>query len=285
MVPPSLRRRRLVRALTELRREAGLSQIDAAKLLGPGWDGSKISRIEGLLKPISGDDTFELATALGANEKTVAALVKLARQSRQRGWWQVGYDDVLGQFSDFVELEEDARNLRQFTADVIPGQLQTQAYIEAVVPTGFPNSADEAAKRVQLRLDRQKRMSDHGFALWAIIDEAALVRPVGGPEVMAAQLDHLAALARLSGITVQILPTRVHAHPAMGVPFTLIELADDSRFVYVETLAGGAYVEGQETRAYSLVWEQLQALAVDFATSITIIIEAAATHRRAAHEQ
>lgn len=286
MGPPSLRRRRLASALIHLRKEAGLSQAEAAKLMGSGWDGPKLSRIEGMINAISGDDTHELAVALGADEKTVAALVNLARQSRKRGWWQVYDDDVLGTTSDFVELEEDARSLRQFKADVIPGQLQTQAYIDAVVRSANPNATDEeVAQRVQLRVDRQKRMIDRDFNLWVVIDEAALQRSVGGPEVMAEQLDQLAALARRPGTTVQILPTRVNAHPAMGVPFTLIELNDETRYVHVETFAGGAYVEGPETRAYSAVWEQLQALAADFAQSVTIITTAAATHRREAHEQ
>lgn len=283
---PSLRRRRLAAALAQLRKNAKLSQVEAAQRLGAGWDGPRLSRVESMSIPISGDDTHDLAVALGADEKTVAALVDLARQSRKRGWWISYDDDVLGRFSDFVELEEDAKIVRVFVADMIPGYFQTEAYIKEVVKSAFPNAADEeVAQRVQLRLDRQKRMMDHGFTLWAVIDEAALLRPTGGAAVMAEQLEHLAVVARRPGITVQILPTSIAAHPAMGVPFTLLELNDGVRYVYLDNLTGGAYVEGFETTTYGEAWEILQALAGDFAQSAKIIQAAAANHRRVENEQ
>lgn len=279
--PLSYRRRRLIANLVALRKTAGLSQSDAARQIG--WDGPRLSRVESGQIAISGDDVADLAAALGADPATTAALVDLARQSRKRGWW-VSAADVLGQFSDFVELEEDARAVRVFCSDVIPGQLQTPAYTEAVIRSGYPDAGEEEiTQRVQLRLDRQQRMVDHGYSLWVIIDEAALLRPIGGPAVMAEQLHYLAAQGRRPGIAVQILPTRLTSHPALGTPFTLIELTDGACFVHLESLTGGATVEGPEVTAYARAWEQLQALGGDFERSASIITQVAAEHRSTTH--
>lgn len=195
--------------------------------------------------------------------------------------------DGLGRFTDFLELEDDAKSVCGFEVDLIPGQLQTPEYSAAVIRHAFPETNDdEIAQRVRLRVDRQQRMVDRALSLWVVIDEAALRRPVGGPDVMAMQLDHLAAVATRPGTTVQILPTGTSGHIAMGVPFTLITLEDRARFVYLDTLTGGAYIEDVgDVEAYEQAWARLQATALDFDRSATLIRQAAAEHRSAPDER
>jgi transcriptional regulator with XRE-family HTH domain len=276
---PSLRRRRLVSALRRLREAEGLTMADAAERAG--FSEAKLSRVESLKNTITGDDTFILAKALGADEVTVEALVSLARSAKQRDWWHVYNSDEVGRFANFLELEDDAKAIRGFEADLIPGQLQTPAYAEAVIRHAFPDAEDdEIAQRVQLRVERQRQVAGRAFELWAIIDEAALKRPIGGWAVMIEQLDHLARVAQRPGTTVRVLPTSVTGHPAMGVPFALITLNDGAEFVYLDTLTGGAYIEDlSDVVVYQRVWSRLQSMAADFDRSGSLIRQAAAEHR------
>jgi transcriptional regulator with XRE-family HTH domain len=268
---PSLRRRRLVAALRRLRDEAGLSLNEAAERVG--FSQPKLSRIETLTNVISGDDTYLLACALGADEDTANALVKLARQSKQRGWWHVYSDDALGRFTDYIELQADAALIREFEEGIIPGALQTEGYTEAVLRAGMPDVSEETIKeRLAVRQDLQDRARASGLRIWTIIDEAALRRPIGGAETIVGQLDALHHAAMSPGIRVQVLPTDVAAHPAMGTPFTLIDLQDGAMYVYLDNLAGGTYLEDEpDLTQYGMAWATLQAMAIDFDRSASLI--------------
>ncbi|QRP43588.1 helix-turn-helix transcriptional regulator [Amycolatopsis sp. FDAARGOS 1241] len=275
---PGLRRRRLVGALRRLREEAGLNLTQAAQ--AAGFSEAKLSRVEAFKSSINGDDTYALAMALGADEATANALVVLARSARQRLWWDSYLGEGLGRFGDFLELESDAVEIRQYVIDLIPGRLQTPEYTRAVMKHFFPDAeVEEIEARVQLRLDRQSRIA---APVWYIVDEAALIRPVGGPEVMADQLDRLANEASKPRNTLQILPTDVTGHSAMGATFSLFRLSDDSIYATQDTLTGGIYFEDRaEVAVYEAAWSRLQATAVDFERSVKLVRESRDRHRSA----
>lgn len=284
---PSLRRRRLATALKQLREERGWTMEEAAAQAGEGFSKAKISRVESMASSINGDDTYTLATALGANEATADALVQLARSARRRGWWHLYDHDVLGNFSDFLELEHDAREFLEFQVDVIPGPAQTEDYMTAVFQHFAPDSDVETIKqRVAIRRERQDRMMGRACERWFILDEAALRRPVGGPEVMAAQLDQLERVARQPGVSVQVLPQAgITGHAAMGVPFTLFTLQDGAQYAFVESLTGGLYIEEPaDIATYARAWSRLQATSLDFERSIRVIRSIAAEHRRTTND-
>jgi transcriptional regulator with XRE-family HTH domain len=275
---PSLRRRRLVAALKRLREEQGKTLAEAGE--AAGFSEAKISRIESFKSPISGDDTFTLATALGADETTAGALVNLARSAKQTGWWASYEGDGLGRFSDFLELESDAVGIRQYTFDLIPGRLQTERYARAVIRHFLPQAEEEEIdQRVRLRLDRQQRIS---APAWYILDQAALNRAVGGPDVMAEQLDYLAEVALKPRRTLQILPTAISGHPAMGVTFSLFELRDGAVYVAMDTLTGGLYLEDPaDVDVHVDTWSRLQAIGANFDDSVTLVRRARDDHRSA----
>ncbi|HWE89245.1 MAG TPA: helix-turn-helix transcriptional regulator [Pseudonocardiaceae bacterium] len=275
-----LRRRRLIGALKRLRLDAGLTIAQLAELAD--FSPSKLSRIEAFEIGINGDDTLILCEAMNAEDAVSDAMVRLARQARRKDWWQVYPDDVLGRFVDYMELEDDSRTVRNFQIDLIPGLLQTPSYIEALIRQGWPNEKDESIdQRVKLRIDRQERAL-HRMPLWFVIDEAALRRPLGSPEVMAEQLSHLIFMAREAGVTIQILPTDISGHMALGVPFILNELKDGSCYVYLDTLTGGLYVEElEEVFRYRDAWERLSATALDFDRSVAMIRRYVKQHRSA----
>lgn len=272
MTRPSLRRRRLAKALQKFREEAGLNLSEAAKLAG--FSQAKLSRIELAQFSISGDDTYALCTAFNVATDVTDALVRLARQAKRgrRDWWRP-YSDVLGKATDWIELEADAVKTHSFTLDVIPGLLQTEAYCKAVVQAAMPRESTEAIqKRVIARIERQKRLNVGDLELWAIIDEPALRRPIGGQHVMTEQINHIIELTRNPHVSIQILPHSVGAHFALGAPFNTFVLDDGLGVVALDSLTGGLYVEDEtEVRAYEDTWSKLAAMALPFSHSIELM--------------
>lgn len=123
------------------------------------------------------------------------------------GAW-VAYNRLLSSgYATLIGLETAAPELHVFEPLTVPGLLQTPDYARAVMRGGATDlSKDEIDRRVQVRLSRQAVLSgDDALKLWAILDEAVLTRQIGGPQVMAGQLTHLAELARRPGITIQVI--------------------------------------------------------------------------------
>lgn len=275
---PSLRRRRVAAALKRLREQAGLNHIQAAE--ASGFSTAKVSRIEALHNAVTGDDARTLCEGYGVDKHTTEAIAELARQSRRRGWWHVYSDDILGRVVDLIELETDARTIRDFSLDLVSGLLQTEAYARAVIRNGYPGiDQDGLMRRVSLRMDRQKQVRERGVKLWIIVGEAALRQPIGGGAVMAEQLDRLADHAESSG-TVQVLPLSLPGHAAMGVSFKLLDLRDGATFGHLDTLTGGLYLEEEaDIEHYRDTWARLTANALNFHQSVEMIRRLADEHR------
>lgn len=277
-INPTLRRRRAAMTLKRLREEAGMNHTQAAE--ATGFSTAKISRIEALKTGVTGDDARTLCEAYGVDRQTIDAIAEVARQSRRRGWWHVYSDDILGRIVDLIELEADARTIRQFNIDLLSGLLQTEAYARAVIRSGYPDiDQDSLMRRVSLRMERQKQARDRGVKLWTIVGEAALLQPIGGSAVMAEQLDHLADHAESTG-AVQILPLSLPGHASMGVSFKLLDLRDGATFGHLDVLTGGLYLEDdQDIEHYREAWARLTADALNFHQSVEMIRRLAEEHR------
>ncbi|MEV8610440.1 helix-turn-helix transcriptional regulator [Amycolatopsis sp. NPDC051373] len=277
--PPSLRRRRLVSALRRLRTEAGLTIVDAAE--AAGFSEAKLSRIETLRHMVNGDDTYRLAQVYGADQQTTDALVQLARSSKQRGWWAAYSDDALDRLTDYIEMQADAVRIREFEEGIVPGALQTRGYTEAVLRFGLPDASEETIQqRLKVRTELQESARSRDLRMWVILDEMALRRPVGGRGVMADQVAALISAANSPGIRLQVLPTDVSGHPAMGTPFTLLDLADRATYVYLDTLTGGSYLEeARDVDRYESTWEVLQATALGFDDSTNLMATIRSEHQ------
>jgi transcriptional regulator with XRE-family HTH domain len=259
---PGVRRRVLASALTQLREEAGLDFDDVVENLG--YSKSKISRIESAYTGVSIVDTKALAELYGAAPEKTAWLLRLAKVAKKRGWWHVYGDVLFDWFSEYVVLESEAVAIDTF---------QTPAYARWVMRSYAPDATDEAIhKRAELRQTRQRRVEDGSLSVWAILDEAALCRVVGGPEVHEAQLAHLLKLVDLPNVTLQVLPFGKGQHMAMGTAFTLLKFADFPSVVYIDNLTGGLYLEETaEISRYSLVLDHLRATALDPHESAALI--------------
>ncbi len=259
----TVRGRRLRRELHRLRTTAGLTTDEVAEQLT--WHRSKVSRIENGHSGISPGDVRELLDVYGVTGEQVDALVKLAREARQKNWW-FAYGDVLP--DDYVGLEAEAVSIRTFEGQFVPGLLQTEGYARAVIHAGRDAvDADDVERRVEARLARQTLLTrDDPVRLWAIVDEGALRRPAGGREVMRAQLDHLAKAAELPNVELQVLPYSSGAHAGMSGPFAILNFVEPAEgdVVYVENETSSLFLEKpQEIERYTLMFTHLLAKALD----------------------
>lgn len=268
---PTVRRRQLGIELRRLRERADLTLEEVGLRLE--WSRSKVSRIESGRVGIRVRDVQDLCEILGASPEKAAELAGLVRNSKQRSWWQ-GYSDLIPEpFSTYVALEEAAGRVQTYEAELVDGLLQTERYARAVFGARVPAlTSGDIDRWVQLRMARQGRLhaNDDPLAVWAIVNESALRRVVGGADVMAEQLAHLAELSKLPNVDIQILSFTAGAHPAMNGPFTILSFSEatDLDVVYLETQAGSAFLEEpNELSRFTLRFDHLRARSLDLPES------------------
>ena len=265
MDPPgtgsTVRRIMLGASLRRLREQKGLSREAAGFHIRASE--SKISRMELGRVGFKTRDVEDLLTLYGVvDDAERRGLLEMVREANTPGWWHK-YGDVLPSwFTTYIGLEEAASVIRTYEVQFIPGLLQTASYARTVIELGHPEaSQEEIERRVHLRMQRQERLTKKdGLRLWAVIDEAALRRPIGGPEIMREQLQHLLEVATLPNITIQVMPFKFGMHAAEGGAFSILRFPepDLSDVVYVEQLWGALYLDKREdVDPYLTAMEQL----------------------------
>jgi transcriptional regulator with XRE-family HTH domain len=276
---PTVRRRRLGTELRKLRESSGYKLEEVAAQLGVAP--STLSRIETGKAPTKSAYLNQMLEMYGVVEPAQRqVLVDMAREGHRKGWW-AAYDDVLPSgFDIYVGLEAEAAAVRSYEISAVPGLLQTSDYARAVLQELFPRHVAEQIDRlVDLRMERQRRLEEEPpLEVWAILDEAVIRRPVGGRQVMRAQLDRLHDLAHRPGITLQVLPFDCGAHAGHGGPFSILEFPNrtDGEVAYVESVAGILYLEkDREVRARVEAFDRLRASALAPALSAELIEQVA----------
>jgi hypothetical protein len=258
---PTVLRILLGAQLRRLREGSGISREDA------GWEirasGSKISRMELGRVSFKERDVADLLTLYGVtNEQEREALFSLARQANSPGWWH-RYGDVLPNwFQPYLGLEAAASLIRTYEVQFVPGLLQTSDYARAVIMLGHVGaSAEEIDRRVELRQARQRLLAKpNSPQLWAVIDEAVLRRPVGGPDVMRAQIEALLEASKSVNVRLQIIPFQAGGHAAAGGSFAILRFPEPELpdVVYVEQLTGAIYLDKREdVDDYAVAMERL----------------------------
>jgi hypothetical protein len=156
----------------------------------------------------------------------------------------------------------------------VPGLLQTEDYASAVIMLQYSHPR-EISRRVDLRIARQAILSgSRPTSLWAVIDEAALMRPIGGPRAMRAQLQHLIEMSQQPTVTIQVMPFTAGGHAAAGGSFSVLQFAEDELpdLVYIEQLASAQYlVKPDVVDTYLEVLERLRREAATPADSLKIL--------------
>ena len=263
----TVRRILLGSQLRRLREDRGVSRQDAGYVIRASE--SKISRLELGRVSFKERDVADLLTLYGvADEHEREALLQLAREANTPGWWH-RYSEVLPSwFQTFVGLEEAAGLVRTYELQFIPGLLQTEDYARAVIRLGNADASEtEIEQRVELRMHRQQRLKGPDAPrLWAVLDEAALRRPIGGPEVMRGQLDHLISVSKLPNVTLQVMPFQFGGHAAEGGAFSILRFPEPDLpdVVYVENLTGALYLDKRDD--VDTYMQAMERLCVDSAT-------------------
>jgi transcriptional regulator with XRE-family HTH domain len=246
---PTVRRMLVGAQLRRLRESKGISREDA------GWairgSESKISRMELGRVGLKIRDVADLLTLYGVvDEGPRTLLLNMAREANQPGWWHA-YGDLLPSWLQaYLDLEAAASLIRTYEIQFVPGLLQTEAYARAVINLGHSGAKpDEIDRRVSVRMARKQLLTRADAPqLWVVLDEAVLRRPIGGRDVMRAQLEALMQANTMPNVRLQILPFRVGGHAATGGAFSILRFAEQELpdVVYVESLTNAYYIERQE---------------------------------------
>ncbi|MEU5551181.1 helix-turn-helix transcriptional regulator [Micromonospora sp. NPDC047793] len=258
---PTVLRMLLGAQLRRLRESRGVTREKA------GWEirssESKISRMELGRVGFKERDVADLLTLYGVTaEQERGALLKLARGANNPGWWH-RYGDVLPSwFQSYLGLEAAAALIRSYEVQFVPGLLQTREYARAVVLLGHGQASPaEIDRRVDLRMRRQEVLHRaKPPRLWAVVDEAALRRPIGGPQVMRGQLEALLKATRTPNVRVQVIPFAAGGHAAAGGAFTILRFGDQDLpdIVYIEQLTSAIYLDKREDLDfYAVAMERL----------------------------
>ncbi|GAB3694144.1 helix-turn-helix domain-containing protein [Saccharopolyspora tripterygii] len=279
---PTVRRLLLSNELTRLRERAGVDPEKAAQHLGCRT--SKISRIELAQSSIQAGDVKLLGELYGADADHAEVLLDLARGQNQRGRW-TGYRAVYPDwFRLFVELERDAAALKSVEVEVIPGLLQTENYIQALLEGSQAGGReDNLESRVLARKERQDVFTRQDRPqLSFVLSESCVRRNIGGPEVMREQLRHLADMARRRNVQIQILPFDARTYAGqVAYRFTLLNIPASGLtapldFVYVESHDDAQYLDAHDAvTSYGGLWGRLQAAALGPVESREFIAEVA----------
>ncbi|MGW4772385.1 helix-turn-helix domain-containing protein [Nocardia sp. NPDC004278] len=252
--------RAMGRLLRELRGEH--TQLAASRVLEISKQG--VGRLEKgqPIKMTTADlnNLLDFYQAASEQRQTVLALWAEVREAKsqygnRRGWWRAYADTYGAHFDHYLSLEESANRLTTFQLTLLPGLLQTPAYRRAVVEAAYPEiSRVELERRVELMIRRQARLSvDADFMVDVVLAEMALRLPVGGPKVMAEQLDSLIKVSRLPNVSIRVVPSGVVGYPGLVMgSFTLCEFPaitpghDDllePPVVYIESHEGALFLD------------------------------------------
>lgn len=277
---PTVKRRRLAAELRRYRETAHLTIDEVAEHLE--WSAAKISRIENARVSVLPRDVKFLIRTYGLSEQDEAwePLLALARESRQRGWWQQYGEAVPDWFEVYVGLEAEAATIFGYESEFVPGILQTEDYAWAVHQAQMIGATNEEINRlVQVRMARQETLtSSDAPQVWLILNEAVIRRLVGSGSVMQEQLERLIEASRLPNLTLQVIPFNSGAHAAMDGSFKLFSFPEptDPQVVYIEYETGALYLEKQpEVERYKLMFDHLRASALPVDASRRVIARVA----------
>ncbi|MFD9121955.1 helix-turn-helix domain-containing protein [Streptomyces bottropensis] len=284
--PSTVLGRQLGDELRRFREAAGVSMAEAAELLD--CTKGKISRMENGHVPVRTPDLNALMHAYRVEDpetrNRLSAMALRANRRRRDGWWHQ-YSSVLGDpYRDQIELEAICDTVRTYEVQLVPGLLQTSEYGRAVtVASRAWTTPEEIDQFVQVRLARQQRLTDEDpMSLWAVLAEGVLRQHVGGPAVMGAQLEHLATMAELPNITVQVLPFSRGAHSGMFGPYLLLSFPQVTSLdlVLTETPTGNIWMEREpEVAYYRALFDDARTTALPPTESLTLIRRTAKEYR------
>jgi len=283
MATPTVLQLQLGKELKRLREARGWTLAEAVEVLGN--KATKLSRLENGQSSVRPLDIRVLCEALGATPGETEWAVETARFCNQRGRWS-GYRSAYNKsYRMAVDLEQDAAFINHYQSEIVPGLLQTEDYMR-VIFAADPLSCDKVDEGVKARLERQHVLTKAnpprvGF----VLSESALVRMVGDEAVMRDQLRHIAELATLPNVCVQVLPFRAKTFPPASMcSFTIFGIPSPGKIeslscVYIEDYDDGRYRDDLDsTETYSDMWKRFVGASVEPAESRKMVLRLASTY-------
>jgi transcriptional regulator with XRE-family HTH domain len=270
----TVRMRRLAAELRGLRATAGLSREDVVERTGV--NAATLYRIEhGRVRP-QARTLQALLQTYGVDTAVATQLLALSRESGQRSPLQAYATDLSETYKTYIGFEDEARTIRNYESLSLPALLQTRHYAHAVIAAALPGAnRDEVERRVEVTLARQAVLTRaEPVMLWAIVDEAALHRQVGGKAVMDDQLRYLTNAMANPAVTLQVISFAAGAHPGMPGSFTIVRFPGDQDpdVVYIGGTAGDQLIETEpEVAEYNRAFQHLRAVALGPADSGALI--------------
>ncbi|WP_433522119.1 helix-turn-helix domain-containing protein [Nocardia pseudovaccinii] len=285
----TLPRRQLGQYLRDARSAANMTLEQVAPMMQ--WSTSKLQRVEkGQSPKVRELDVEALCRIYDMDADMTAALKGLAMQASVKSWWHAFDDLIPGNFDLYVGLESSAQQMGCYRPDVISGLFQTPDYARALDRNFFPGiTTEELDRRIELRTKRQALITrkTRPARVEVIFNEACLRYVVGGPAVMAEQLQHLADMP--ANVTVRL--QRFTAGFPLGIapgPFTILDFGHDGKgrpnapsVVYVESYAGDMYLERiKDLDRYRRAYETIQRTSLDVANSKSLLRQVAREYAR-----
>lgn len=272
----SVCRRRLAHELRRLREAAGLTCEQVAARME--CSASKISRMETGKVSVTPRDVRDVTAIYGVPGDLRDSLIQLARESRQEGWWHAYADSVQPQLAIYLDNESAASEIRIYRGSRIPTLLQTPDYARAMyMPSPASRPQSQERQLLPLMMERLRRADVSKPKVWAVIDEAALRRKVGGRELMRNQIEHLISLSAIPHMFLQVMPFTAGTHVALDTTFAIFAFPDqgDTDIVCAAYTTGALWIEDfAEVRAYSTIFHQLQADALSLRDSAAFMAAA-----------
>ncbi|MFD2690379.1 helix-turn-helix domain-containing protein [Streptomyces phyllanthi] len=267
------RRRQLGATMRKLRARNGMTLEEAGQLVGVSK--ATVSRYETQSGPVKWLVIDALCRAYGVNDAERRAVVALAKDAKQQGWWSSFADSIPESMNLLLTLEDEAVREDHFSCVYVPGLLQTRRYSTALQQANEVRLEPiELERLVDIRMKRQEILArPKPPHLWAILDESVMHRVVGSPEIMKEQLGRLLEANESTHITLQVLPFSKGAHSAALGSFVILGGSEPALdVVYVDFHTGSLFLEkDEELERYRLAFEYLRAQALDMEASSAMI--------------
>ncbi|WP_030144759.1 helix-turn-helix domain-containing protein [Spirillospora albida] len=281
---PTVQRRRLGLELRRLRDGLSLTVDEVAKRLN--WSSSKLSRIENARIGVRLSDVRLLLELYGVDEGHLGELLALTQAATRPGWWLDFRDDIFKGLADYIAHEDEAERAYVYESQLVPGLLQTPSYARAIIASGGvvqPTSPRTVERRMELRMRRQRVLDKADpLRLSVLLDESALLRNVGGAEVMNGQLRQLAEWSRRPNVDLRILPLERMREPVISESFTLMsfpvayqtELGD---VLFLDNIYTSEFRDDATVHIYRLTWDRLLSSALSAEDSQDLVLRTAHT--------
>lgn len=276
LVSPTVQAWELGIRLRERREELGMTAVAAGR--ASSITQAYVSGVEAGRVKLPADRLAQLVTIYEIDAAEAAELEKLRVAAMQRAWWHQYSQLFPAEFLRFLGYEAGADHIRSYHSELIDGLLQTKEYARAVIRGGNTYvRLTEMDRRIAVRMARQERLAgDHPLRLTTVIAEGALRQQIGGPTVMRAQLEHLAALmeGRPEQIEIRVVPFSAGAHPALGGPFQILSFPSPRLpdLVWQEILTSSDIIDQSSRVAdYSITFEETAERALSSEESLTLI--------------